>query len=128
MDLDRSGPHFTVDMLDLLHQEYPHADLFLLLGGDSLAEMHRWWDPAGIIAQARLAVMQRPGWRADLNRLEQLVPGIQGRVTWLDVPALDISSTELRRRVSDGLPIRYLVAPPVAEYIEEHGLYLGAGG
>lgn len=128
VDLDRIGPHYTVDMLELLRGMYPGAGLHLLLGGDSLAEFHTWWDPAGIAARARLAVMVRPGWQVDLTDLEQTVPGIRSRISQLDVPVLGISSTDLRRRVREGLPIRYLVPSPVAAYIRDHRLYTGDGG
>jgi nicotinate-nucleotide adenylyltransferase len=123
VDLDRPGPHYTVDMLVLLQQEYPGAELFLLIGGDSLAQFLTWRDPAGIVRQARLAVMRRPGWEADLEALERAVPGLRERLAWLDAPYLDIAASDLRRRVRDGLPIRYLVPPPVENYVRAHGLY-----
>ncbi len=123
VDLDRSPPHYTVEMLALLQQEYPQAELFFLLGGDSLAQLLHWRDPAGIARRAHLAVMRRAGWEPDLRALEERVPGIGERVVWLDVPQLDISGTDLRRRVRHGLPLRYLVPPPVAEYIRRHHLY-----
>lgn len=126
VDLDRPGPHYTVDMLGLVQQAFPDAQLFLLVGGDSLAELHKWWDPDGIVAQARMAVMQRPGWPVDLQTLDRVAPGIQERVSWLDVPTLDLSSTDLRRRVCEGLPIRYLVPPSVEAYIRGQRLYDGA--
>jgi nicotinate-nucleotide adenylyltransferase len=125
VDLDRPGPHYTVEMLALLRQEYPEAELFFLLGGDSLAQFLTWRDPAGIVQQARLAVMQRPGYASDLERLEQAVPGIRERLVWLDAPHLDIASSELRRRAHEGSPLRYLVPPAVETYIREHHLYIG---
>jgi len=127
-DLDRPGPNYTVRTLALLQQEFPEAELFFLIGGDSLSELHAWRDPAGIVQRARLAVMRRPGWEVDLETLERAVPGIRERLHWLDVPMLDISSTDLRRRVHDGLPIRYLVPPAVEEYIREHRLHAGEAG
>jgi nicotinate-nucleotide adenylyltransferase len=123
VDLDRSGPHYTVEMLALLKQRYPGAELYFLMGGDSLTEFLTWRDPAGIVRQARLAVMRRSGWEADLEALEQAVPGIRQRLVWLDVPYLGITATGLRRRVGEGLPLRYLVPPLVEAYIGEHRLY-----
>jgi nicotinate-nucleotide adenylyltransferase len=128
VDLDRPGPNFTVDMLGTLHATYPEATLFFLMGGDSLAEFLSWRDPAGIVAQAHLAVMQRPGWEADVETLEEHLPRIGERLAWLDTPHLDISGTELRRRVREGLPIRYLVPPTVRRYVREHGLYRAGAG
>lgn len=123
VDLDRPGPHFTVETLRLLKEEYPSVDLFFLIGGDSLAELSRWRDPAGIVQQAYLVVMPRPGWQVDWEPLERLVPQIRERVIWLDAPALDISSTDLRRRIHAGLPLRYLVPPSVEEYLRRHNLH-----
>jgi nicotinate-nucleotide adenylyltransferase len=123
VDLDRPGPHYTVDMLALLGRAYPGAELYFLIGGDSLAEFPIWRDSASIVRQARLAVMQRAGWEADLEALERGTPGIRERLVWLDALHLDIASTDLRRRVRAGLPLRYLVPPPVEAYVREHGLY-----
>ena len=123
VDLDRPGPHYTVEMLALLQREYPEAELFFLIGGDSLAEFLDWRDPAGIVREARLAVMQRSGWEPDLAALERAVPGLRERLVWLDAPYLDIAASDLRRRVREGLPLRYLVPPPVEAYIHRHRLY-----
>lgn len=123
VDLDRPGPHYTVDMLGILNETYPGARLFFLMGGDSLAEFLSWRDPAGIVEQAHLAVMQRPGWEADLASLEEALPDIRERLAWLDAPHLQISGTDLRRRLREGLPIRYLVPPRVHDYVREHALY-----
>jgi len=123
VDLDRAGPHYTVEMLALLRWKYPEAELFFLMGGDSLSEFFTWRDPAGIVREARLAVMQRPGREPDLAALERAVPGLRERLVWLDVPCLDIAASDLRRRVREGLPLRYLVPPPVEAYIREHRLY-----
>jgi nicotinate-nucleotide adenylyltransferase len=123
VDLGRPGPHYTVEMLALLHQGYPSAELYFLMGGDSLTELPTWRDPAGIVRQAVLAVMQRPGYTPDVAALGQAVPGIRGRLIWLDVPCLDIAASDLRRRAHEGLPLRYLVPPPVEVYIHAHCLY-----
>ncbi|MCP4538542.1 MAG: nicotinate-nucleotide adenylyltransferase [Chloroflexi bacterium] len=125
VDLDRPGPHYTVDMLALLRQDHPETELFFLMGGDSLAQFLTWRDPAGIVQQARLVVMRRPGHTADMERLEQTIPGVRGRLAWLDVPHLGIASSDLRRRVGAGLPLRYLVPRSVETYIREHHLYTG---
>jgi nicotinate-nucleotide adenylyltransferase len=124
VDLDRPGPQYTVDTLGLLQEEYPNADLFFLLGGDSLAEFPIWRDPAGIVRQARLAVMRRPGYRPDWAALERAVPGIRDRLVWLDTLCLDIAASDLRERVRNGMPIRYLVPPVVEAYIRDHRLYV----
>jgi len=123
VDLDRAGPHYTVEMLALLRQEYPGAELYFLMGEDSLVEFPTWRDPAGIVRQAHVAVMPRPGYEPDLAALERAVPGVRERLVWLDAPWLDITASDLRRRVREGLPLRYLVPPPVEVYIREHRPY-----
>lgn len=123
VDVDRPGPHFTVDMLGILRETYPRAGLFFLMGGDSLSEFLSWRDPGSIVDRAHLAVMQRPGWETDVETLEDHLPGIRERLAWLDTPYLKISGTDLRRRVREGLPIRYLVPAAVREYVGEHNLY-----
>lgn len=123
VDLDRPGPHYTVDMLALLKARFPEAEFYFLMGSDSLAEFPTWHNPAGILRQATLGVMERPGRAADLESLERELPGIRERVVWLDAPHLGISATDLRRRVRQGLPLRYLVPPAVEAYIREHRLY-----
>lgn len=128
VDLDRPGPHYTVDSLALLQRQHPEAVLYFLIGGDSLAQFITWRDPAGIVRQAWLAVMERPGYEPDLGELEQAVPGLRERLVWLDVPRLAISASDLRRRVGQGLPIRYLVPLSVEAYVREHGLYRVASG
>jgi nicotinate-nucleotide adenylyltransferase len=123
VDLDRPGPHYTVDMLGILSRKYPDAALFFLMGGDSLAEFATWRDPSGIVKQVRLAVMERLGWEADSASLAEVIPAIRDRVTLLDAPYLEISGADLRRRVRSRLPIRYLVPPSVEQYVREQGLY-----
>lgn len=125
VDLDRPGPHYTVEMLALLQREHPGAEMFFLMGSDSLAQFLTWRDPDSIAGQARLAVMRRTGHSPDLETLEQAVPGIRERLVWLEVPHLDIASSDLRRRAREGLPLRYLLPPLVEAYICEHRLYAG---
>jgi nicotinate-nucleotide adenylyltransferase len=125
VDLERPGPHYTVDMLGILSRLYPDAALFFLMGGDSLAEFAGWRDPSGIVAQARLVVMERPGWEADSAAVAEKIPSIQDRLTLLDAPYLTLSGTDLRRRARAGLPIRYLVPPAVEAYVIGQSLYQG---
>ena len=127
VDLDRPGPHYTVDMLALLGRAYPGADFYFLIGSDSLVEFPTWRDSAGILRQAQLAVMRRPGWEVDLEALEKETPEIRERLAWLDTPYLQISGTDLRRRAREGLPLRYLIPPSVEAYVRERCLYQKEG-
>lgn len=122
-DIDRPGPHYTVDMLRLICAEYPGAALYFLLGGDSLRDILTWRDPAGIIAQASLAVMRRPGAKIDLSDLAAQLPGIAERVAFIDAPVVGISATDLRDRIRAGVSVRYQMPDAVIRYIYDHHLY-----
>ena len=124
VDVDRPGPHYTVDMLRLLRAEYPQVTTWvLLLGEDSLRDFLAWRAPEEILELAELAVMRRPDRSAALDVLCERLPMLERRLTWLDVPPLHISATELRRRVHEGLPLRYLVPLAVDVLIRKKRLY-----
>ncbi len=124
VDLDRPGPHYTVDMLAQLCPQFPDAAAwFLLIGEDSLYDLPTWFHPEAILQRVTLAVMPRRGKIADVEALAARLPALKERLTWLDAPPLDVSATELRRRVQAGLPLRYLVPPAVEDYIRRHRLY-----
>jgi nicotinate-nucleotide adenylyltransferase len=120
VDLERPGPHYTVDALRLVAAEHPRAELYFLMGADSLADLATWRDPPGIAAQAVLVVAPRPG--AAVGDL----PVPADRVLVLDSPPVGISATDIRRRVREGRTIAYLVPAAVEDYIRRRGLY-GAG-
>ena len=124
-DLDRPGPHFTVDMLALLRVAHPEANLYLILGGDLLAELATWRDPANILAAARLAVMPRPGVDIDLQALETRIPGLCARVEMVEAPLISISGSALREMISASRSVRYQTPDAVIAYIQAHGLYSG---
>ncbi len=124
VDLDRPGPHYTVDMLALLRAKYPDTtEWFFLMGEDSLHDLPAWYDPQGILEQAHLAVMPRVGQRVDMAELTAALPLLTHKLVWLDIPPFHFSSTDLRRRVREGLSLRYFVPPAVEAYINEHALY-----
>ncbi|MDO8673892.1 MAG: nicotinate-nucleotide adenylyltransferase [Dehalococcoidia bacterium] len=125
VDVDRQGPTYTVDTLQALRQERGAAARFyFLIGMDALAEIKTWKDPAILINLCHLLIMPRPGHEAfDISSLEPDLPGLTERVSVLPMPLLGISSTDLRHRVRQGLPIRYQVTDQVEAYIAEHGLY-----
>jgi nicotinate-nucleotide adenylyltransferase len=123
VDVDRPGPHYTADMLGLLRLKHPGNELYLLVGSDSLRDLLTWRDPGRVIALARLAVIRRPGAEPGLGALEAELPGVASKVDWVDAPWLDISSSDIQRRVRAGLSIRYLVPEAVERYIVENRLY-----
>jgi nicotinate-nucleotide adenylyltransferase len=126
VDVDRSGPCYTVDTLALLRREWGSGPtLFFIVGADSLAEMATWYQPQRLIELCELVVVERPGSEIDLEQVEGQLPGISGRLHRVRMPRLQISSSDLRARRRAGRSISYLVPPAVEAYILEHGLYLG---
>ena len=124
IEAHRPGPSYTVDTVRQLLDEFPPAtELYFVMGMDSLAALPTWHDPDGLIALCKLAVLRRPGYSADLAKLELEIPGIRSSVEFIPAPELEISSSDLQGRVRNGLSIEYMVPPCVAEYIAEHHLY-----
>ena len=122
-DLDRPGPHYTVDLLDILAGEYPEATFYFLMGGDSLRDLPTWHRPERLIEQCTLAVMPRPYREFDMDVLEASLPGIRSRVVVIESPLVDIAARQIVGRVRAGRTIRYLVPDSVGDYISTHRLY-----
>jgi nicotinate-nucleotide adenylyltransferase len=126
LEIERPGPHYTIDTVRQLSQLEPNADIVLLLGGDSLRDLPTWLQPADLVSEvAQIGVMRRPGDPFDMNRLEEKIPGGGEKVVFIDAPLQDLASREIRRRVAGGETWRYYVPPNVYEYIEENRLYRG---
>jgi nicotinate-nucleotide adenylyltransferase len=123
LEIDRGGPSYTVDTLREIHAAEPDQELTFIVGGDQAHGFPSWRDPEAVLSLATLAVAERDGTRRE-DIAERLAPLHQGdRVRFFDMPRLDLSSSDIRRRVRDGRSIRYLVLDPVREYIERCGLY-----
>ena len=125
VDMDRGGPSYTEDTLTDLRRELGEAaDFYFILGLDTLAQFAMWREPRRIVEMCHLVAAKRPEAREfDLESLEQSIPGISRRLIILDNPQVDISSSEIRERVANGLSIRNLVPDAVERYIREQGLY-----
>ena len=124
IDIARPGPHYTADMLEIVAQQFPGADLYFVVGGDSLRDIPTWHDPQRVVENANLAVMGRPGAQTDIHALESAVPHISSRISVLDTPLVNISGMTIRERIIKGNSIRYLVADSVGDYIVRNRLYL----
>jgi nicotinate-nucleotide adenylyltransferase len=122
IELDRPGPSFTLTTLEAF-QAAGIGELHFILGEDALADLTRWYGAARVVDLARIIAVGRPGSAPDHTRIIQALPALRERLTALPGPALDISSTALRRRVSAGQPIRYQMPDAVVAYIDEYGLY-----
>ena len=120
MEIDRPGPTYTVDTLREMRLELDEEDdLYFILGSDSSEKFHRWKEPEEVLRLCTIVTMPRPG-SHDLSTIE---PSESGKVVFLEGPMVDISGTEIRRRVSLGLSVRYLVPDEVEHYIRRYGLY-----
>lgn len=117
VDLDRDGPTYTVDTLRDLRDAYPDADLFFISGFDAVAQIVSWKDVEELWGLAHFIAVSRPGHELSLSGIPV------EHVSLLEVPALSISSTDCRSRVSRGLPVWYLVPDGVVQYIAKHNLY-----
>lgn len=123
-DVDRPGPSYTVKTLELLRREWgPGPTIFFIEGADSLADFLTWYQPQRLLELCQLAVVERPGVELDLEELDRRLPGLAAKVHWVQMPCLEISSSDLRARVRAGRSISCLVPPPVEAYIREHDLY-----
>ncbi len=123
IDIDRSGPSYTADTLEILAGQFPSARLFFLMGEDSLRDLPTWHHPERILRVAELAVAGRPGVESDLESLELQVPGVGKRVHVVPTEEVAISSSEIRRRVRENQSIGGLVPAIVEAYIRDNELY-----
>lgn len=123
LDIERPLPHTTCSLLPLVQAAHPDADLWLIIGTDSLRDFPTWHEPENIIAQCRLAALARPGVVVDWNVLETAVPGLRAATDELAGPTMDISSTAVRHWAKHNHSLRYLVPAPVLDFIQQHALY-----
>ena len=125
IDVDRIGPSYSVAALDQLHRELgPEAQLWFVMGADSLADILTWREPARLLRLARVAAVNRPGAPDPApERLESALPGARARIDVVEIPDLAISATDLRARVVAGRPIKYQLPEAVEQYVRERGLY-----
>ena len=124
LEIERPGPSYTVDTLTMLREQMgSKAGLFFILGRDTLAELPSWKEPKKLAQLCSVVVAPRLGAK-DLKHLETEIPGLLDKVIQLDMPVIGISSSGVRQRIAQGLPIRYLVPTAVQEYIAEQKIYL----
>ena len=124
VDIDRPPPHYAVDTLQVLSKEYPGDELIYLMGGDSLHDLRSWHRPQAFVqACDGIAVLLRPGPPPDLAGLEADLPGLIPKVTFIQAPMMEISSSLIRQRVKVRRPVRYFLPPSVFKIMEAERLY-----
>ncbi|MDP4198892.1 MAG: nicotinate-nucleotide adenylyltransferase [Bacteroidota bacterium] len=119
MEIEREGPSYTIDTLQALRQHYQPKALYLLIGRDQLEIFGSWYRADEILRLCKVVVFDRPA-----STRQPIEAELEILVENLTIPQLQISSTEIRRRVRDGQSIRYQVPESVRAYIREHDLYL----
>lgn len=117
VDIDRGGATYTIDTLRDLQEQRPDAQLFFITGADAIAQIFSWKDHAELFSLAHFVAVSRPGHTLNISGLPR------EHVSLLEVPALAISSTDCRSRVSRGYPVWYLVPDGVVQYITKYHLY-----
>lgn len=117
IEMERSGPSYTVDTLRTIGKAYPGAALFLIIGYDALLDLPKWRDTPGILRRARLLAAPRPG------PMQPPSPMLQGHFDLLPFAQTDLSSTELRDRIRMDMPLDGLLPPAVAQLIKKKGMY-----
>jgi len=125
VEVERTGPSYTAETLEVLRTRYPNDEFYLIFGRDSFTELPLWKEPERIVAMSKLVVVPRIGTNLpELSKVAAKVAGLsEDGVVTLDSPMIGISSSGIRARVSKGLPIDYLVPGEVDKYIVAHGLY-----
>jgi len=123
LEVEREGPSYTYETLELLAREKGDPELVFVMGADAAVGLESWRRPERVVELARLAVARRAGVSdADVAAVMRSL-GAEGRATMLEMPQLGVSSSAVRERAAAGRPLRYLVPEAVARFIEERGVY-----
>jgi nicotinate-nucleotide adenylyltransferase len=129
MEIERAGPSYTIDTVRELHGVYgKNTEIFFITGADAILEILTWKEPEKVLEECTFIAATRPGY--DLRKMEESLPEAEKarhdsdpRVLVMEIPALAISSTDIRKRIEEGRPIRYLVPEGVSEFIEKNRFY-----
>jgi nicotinate-nucleotide adenylyltransferase len=129
VEIDRPPPHYAVETVRSLQDQYPKARLIYLMGGDSLHDLPSWFASSDFVAACySLGVMRRPGDQIDLSRLESQIPGITPKIRFVEAPLLEIAASQIRIRIRLGHPYRYYLPPAVYTIVQQTNLYKNSAG
>lgn len=122
IDLDRNGNTYTVDTLDELKSIEPDSELFFIMGADSLLSIEKWYRYEDVLKKCTVIAAARPGQNNDIlsNKAQTLEREHDAKIIIIDMPLMDISSTEIRKRFCDGLSIRYMVPDRVLKVLKDN--------
>ena len=125
VDLQRDPPHYAADTVEILKRENPSAELVYIIGEDSLKDLPDWHEPNRFLVSIdQLAVVPRPEISTDLGQLDRVLPGIAEKVKFIPDVLIEISSSVIRDRVSNGARFEHFLLDEVADYIKKNKLYL----
>ena len=123
LEVERDGPSYTYETLEALAEERADRELVFVMGADAAIGLESWRNPERVVELASIAVARREGVAdAEVAAVMRSL-GCEGRATMLEMPQFGVSSSAVRERAKQGRPLRYLVPQPVADYIEEEGIY-----
>jgi nicotinate-nucleotide adenylyltransferase len=124
VDIDRPGPHYAVDSIKILREQYSDRELIYLMGGDSLQDLPKWHQASAFLACVDgIGVMRRPGDDIDLSELIAALPELSEKLNFVTAPLLEISAEQIRIRAGESRAFRYYVLPKIYRYILNHQLY-----
>lgn len=124
VDIDRPGPHYTVDTVKILKEEFSDQELFYLMGGDSLANLPEWYRANELLSILDgIGVMRRPGDEIDVTELRDQLPQLDTKLHFVTAPLLEISANQIRWRAKQNRAYRYYLLPSVYNYIRTHRIY-----
>ncbi|MFA5867500.1 MAG: nicotinate-nucleotide adenylyltransferase [Actinomycetota bacterium] len=118
-EIDKPGPSYTIDTMRHFKEELPDTEFYFITGADAALELDTWREPEQIYKYGHLIGATRPGYTVDK------APAVAERVIWMEIPALGVSSTDIRQRLRDNLPVTNLLPAGVLEYIKSRSLYQG---
>ncbi len=125
IEVERTGPSYTVDTVQMISRLYPGAQIYFIIGSDALIDIHNWKDIDRLLTICRFVAAARPGYQIDelWKKLNNLIGYLRLNIICMEVPALAISSTDIRQRVREGRPIKYLLPEPVEDFVIKNQLY-----
>jgi len=125
IEINRPGPSYSIDTVQEVSCLYPESQIFFITGTDAVAEILSWKNVEQLLSICQFIAATRPGYKLDemWKKIESLPQDLKSKIFCLEVPALAISSTDIRQRVQDGRPIKYLLPEPVEEYITSNSIY-----
>lgn len=124
VDINRPGPHYSVETVQILREQYSEHVIFYLMGGDSLQDLPEWYQATKFLENLDgVGVMRRPGDQIDLQELFEKLPILKRKINFITAPLLEISADQIRQRAREHRAYRYYVLPSVYEYICKNQLY-----